>query len=70
MKTTSIGFMDVLYPHWAWLFVLVPCVFAVAWWGVRRRARDREKLVVLRLQARFLPRFSPNRAVARVVIAA
>lgn len=70
MSTTRVGFFEVLYPHWGWLLIFVPIFLAIAWWGLRRRARDREKLVVARLQARFLPRFSPNRATARVVLAA
>ncbi len=64
-----LGF-DLLRP---WLAVTVlagPLLFAIGWLGLRARARDRARLVDAHQERRFLPRYSRNRASARVVLAA
>jgi Ca-activated chloride channel family protein len=61
--------VEVLYPHALWWALLAPCLFALALWGWRRRARERDLLIASHLQARVLGGYSQNRALARVLLA-
>jgi Ca-activated chloride channel family protein len=63
-----LGF-DLLAPALGWLVLGAPLVALVGWLGLRARARARRRLVSERLESRFLPRWSENRARTRVVLA-
>jgi Ca-activated chloride channel family protein len=63
-----LGF-DLLRPQHAAWFAPVVLTVAVSLLALRWRRRERERLVYARHAARFLPQFSPRRAVARAVLA-
>ncbi|MCC7012203.1 MAG: VWA domain-containing protein [Planctomycetes bacterium] len=64
-----LGF-DLLRPaHSAWIAAGLGFL-ALGIWSLRRRKRERERLVAARHASRFLPGFAPGLATARVVLAA
>lgn len=63
-----LGFEVVDAGAWVWILV-APVVVFVAVWGLRRRRRERARLVAEHLQSRVIPSHSHARSVARVVLA-
>lgn len=69
MSALAVLGFDLLRPyHSAWI-AAGAVLLAAGIWSLRRRRRERERLVAVRHAQRFLPRFSPTLAVARVVLA-